>query len=58
MTKKFIKLSKCKNINCNANFDKKEIERINGKDSMVCLSGFCSASCYTQHVIKEDEKLF
>jgi hypothetical protein len=41
-----------KDINCKhcgEPHDKKTVERVYGKDSMVALGGFCSAECYTKN---------
>ena len=36
----------CKN--CNREYDKENIKRVYGKESMPYLLGFCSAKCYTE----------
>jgi len=41
---------------CGKEYDKKEIRRIYGKDSMVDLGGFCSAGCYTAFILKLEKK--
>jgi hypothetical protein len=43
--------------NCLKDYDKKEVARVNGKESMVHLLGYCSAQCYTEMVVKlENQK--
>lgn len=38
--------------NCLSVYDKKEVARINGKESMVHLLGYCGSQCYTEMVMK------
>lgn len=38
--------------NCLKDYDKKEVARVNGKESMVHLLGYCSSQCYTDMVEK------
>jgi hypothetical protein len=39
-------MKKCRK--CNKTIDKKEVERIHGKESNVATLNFCSAMCYTK----------
>ena len=42
--------------NCLSVYDKKEVARINGKESMVHLLGYCGSQCYTEMVMKYNKK--
>lgn len=43
--------------NCLKDYDKKEVARVNGKESSVYLLGYCSSQCYTEMVTKlHDQK--
>ena len=41
--------------NCLKEYDKKEVARVNGKESMVHLLGYCSSQCYTDMVTKYNQ---
>ena len=46
----------CKYEKCQKEFDREEVARRYGKDSMVYLLGYCSAQCYTKDTVKGVEE--